>query len=130
MMGSIAFIVIGIGFGLVIGFFLFTLIVNKQIKSDQIWVKSMLETLNEHKCSDTDADDTREFDDLAGEDKGMIEKYYGLYLVSCDCCGDVMDDKFATLSEAMEVMKQKGWMSMKVDGEWNNLCPICLEEMK
>jgi Fe2+ or Zn2+ uptake regulation protein len=62
----------------------------------------------------------------------MIEKdsTFGIFTVSCDGCGfdrefDVNDNWDALMRE----MKAEGWVSKKVNGEWEHYCPDCVEEL-
>ena len=61
----------------------------------------------------------------------MIEKdFLGDYVLSCDCCGEeVMQDSF---EECVEYKKDKsnGWISRKVNGSWEDICPECKGENK
>ena len=58
-----------------------------------------------------------------------IERQYGKYIPVCDGCGCVLDEHvYDTFDEARIAMKEEGWSTDKVNGEWQNYCPDCQEE--
>jgi len=56
-----------------------------------------------------------------------IEKEYGKFIPTCDNCGRTLDE-CDTFDDAVEAMAVKEWTRAKVDGEWTNKCPNCLED--
>ena len=57
-----------------------------------------------------------------------IERQYGKYIPVCDGCGCVLDEHvYDTFDEARIAMKEEGWSTDKVNGEWQNYCPDCGE---
>ena len=50
----------------------------------------------------------------------MISKEYGNYTLICDICGDSFQD-------AIDARQGLGWKSKRVDGEWTDICPDCIE---
>lgn len=56
----------------------------------------------------------------------MIDKQdFGVWDVHCDKCSnyDTYED-CDSFEDLCQKMKEEGWKSVKVDGEWNNICPI------
>ena len=55
----------------------------------------------------------------------MIEGNDSLgYELICDECGEVVDG-FEEFMDAVEYKKENNWKSVKVNGEWLNICPDC-----
>ncbi len=55
----------------------------------------------------------------------MIDKSYGSYNLSCDVCGEVVDEPLDDFYDAVNYKKAKGWKSRKIKGEWLDVCPDC-----
>lgn len=53
-------------------------------------------------------------------------KYHTLV---CDHCGDEAGH-FDDFYEAVDRKKEFGYRSMRIDGEWNDICPNCAELMQ
>jgi len=57
----------------------------------------------------------------------MISKEYGKYTLICDICGVVTDQEFDSFQDAIDAREDIGWKSKRVDGEWLDICPDCIE---
>jgi len=44
----------------------------------------------------------------------------------CDVCQTELG-RFDTFEEAVRAKKEAGWISRKINGEWNDICPSCLQ---
>ena len=56
----------------------------------------------------------------------MIEKVSQFYSLTCDNCGEEVDEQFETFYEAVDYKKDNGWVSVKDKyGDWCELCPYC-----
>jgi hypothetical protein len=60
----------------------------------------------------------------------MIEKFeegFG-YVIHCDVCEEELYDMDATdFQDMADYAKAHDWISRKVGGEWEDVCPICQE---
>jgi hypothetical protein len=56
-----------------------------------------------------------------------ITNLHGLFLLTCDICGEEHPDVFSSFEEAVEAEKDDGWKTQKYDGEWEDVCPECQE---
>ena len=57
----------------------------------------------------------------------MIDKFGGVYSLTCDICQEEAPEQFFDFSEAVDYKKQNGWKSQKRKGEWEDVCPECQE---
>lgn len=57
----------------------------------------------------------------------MISKEYGKYTLICDICGAGTDQEFDSFQDAIDEREDIGWKSKRVDGEWFDICPDCIE---
>ena len=57
----------------------------------------------------------------------MIDKSCGTYDLICDICGECAAESFDDFYDAVEAKKELGWISRKINGEWNDICPGCRE---
>jgi Fe2+ or Zn2+ uptake regulation protein len=57
----------------------------------------------------------------------MISKEYGKYTLICDMCGATTEEEYETFQDAVDAKRDTGWKSKKIDGEWVDLCPGCIE---
>lgn len=57
----------------------------------------------------------------------MISKEYEKYTLICDICGGGIDDGFDTFQDVVDAKKDIGWKSKRIEGEWMDLCPDCIE---
>lgn len=64
--------------------------------------------------------------DSAGEG-GAAAMYFGT--ASCDLCC-IQEEYDGDFYEIVEQMKDDGWKIRKVDGDWQHVCPACIEEGK
>jgi len=53
-----------------------------------------------------------------------IENYYGAFRPVCDTCGETLPPD-ADFEEAVIAIKEAGWDSEFIDGEWMNACEDC-----
>lgn len=52
--------------------------------------------------------------------------YHSPYIVSCDNCGEEIDDAFDDFPAAVQALKTEGWKFRKDDdGKWEHFCPAC-----
>lgn len=58
----------------------------------------------------------------------MIQKFDGLFFLTCDVCQGEADETFFEFSEAVQYKKDNGWQSRKRNGEWEDVCPDCQDE--
>lgn len=56
-----------------------------------------------------------------------IDKSCGFYSVTCDNCGEEMNEQFFEFDEAVRAKKAEGWKSKKINGAWEDWCPECCE---
>jgi hypothetical protein len=60
----------------------------------------------------------------------MIENFeegFG-YVIHCDICEEELYDMDAQdFRDMAAYAKEYGWISRKVDGEWEDVCPACQE---
>jgi hypothetical protein len=57
----------------------------------------------------------------------MILKEYGKYTLICDICGAGTHDEFDSFQDAIDAKEDNGWKSKRVEGEWMDICPDCIE---
>ena len=57
----------------------------------------------------------------------MKYKEYGKYTLICDICGASSDEKYENFQDAKDARKNLGWKSRKIDGDWADICPDCIE---
>ena len=57
----------------------------------------------------------------------MISNDCGMYHLFCDTCGEKLFEVFHEFRDAVNYKKQNGWKSQKHRGEWEDVCPECLE---
>jgi len=57
-------------------------------------------------------------------EKYVDDDYFTTYTPTCDGCGTVLSDE-TDFGEAVFVKKEAGWKSVKIYGEWCDLCPDC-----
>ena len=57
----------------------------------------------------------------------MIEKEGCVFVLFCDICGEAADEDFFEFDEAVSYKKANGWKSQRRNGEWEDVCPECLE---
>lgn len=60
-----------------------------------------------------------------GESK-MIDREYNKFRLVCDVCGNE-ETGFDYFDEAVEAKKELGWVSRRVNGEYQDICPDCQE---
>ena len=58
----------------------------------------------------------------------MIDRQYGGYILICDICGEVNAETFYDFSDAVDYKKENDWKSRKIHGQWQDVCPECVEE--
>ena len=58
----------------------------------------------------------------------MISKEYGKYTLICDICGTGTDEEFDSFQDAIDAREDLGWKSKRVEGEWLDICPDCIEK--
>ena len=56
-----------------------------------------------------------------------IDNFGGMYSLTCDNCGEELDEQFFDFYEAVEAKKENGWKSRKVNGNWEDWCDKCCE---
>jgi Fe2+ or Zn2+ uptake regulation protein len=56
-----------------------------------------------------------------------IERNGIAYTLTCDNCGYEHDDEFDDFDDAVAAKREDGWKSRKVNGEWEDWCPDCVE---
>lgn len=57
------------------------------------------------------------------------DKYAG-FVATCDNCDDFLETPDASdFREAVEEIKEQGWLVKMLDGEWKHICPTCKKEM-
>ncbi|MCX7951932.1 MAG: hypothetical protein N2594_08315 [Clostridiales bacterium] len=57
----------------------------------------------------------------------MIEKIHGKHYLICDCCGDEFE--FDSYDKAIQFKRENDWKSRKYNGEWEDICDYCMEEI-
>lgn len=56
----------------------------------------------------------------------MIDREYGKHILSCDTCGEEVEERFDSFQDALDYQKQNGWKSIPCGGGiWQNECPSC-----
>jgi len=58
----------------------------------------------------------------------MIDKFNGIYTLTCDICGEDAPETFDDFYDAVQYKKDNGWKSQKYRGEWEDVCPECQQE--
>lgn len=58
----------------------------------------------------------------------MLGKEGGLFYIRCDVCGERTDELFYDFNEVAEYKRENGWKSRRVNGQWEEICPDCVEE--
>lgn len=61
------------------------------------------------------------------EDRVSIDKFAGSFTLTCDNCGEELDEQFDYFDEVVEAKKEHGWKSKKVHGNWEDWCDKCSE---
>jgi len=56
----------------------------------------------------------------------MIDRVYGKQVPTCDGCGDTLPPQ-ETFQDALDAIKEEGWASDPVNGEFENYCKECKE---
>ena len=56
----------------------------------------------------------------------------GTWWCECDLCGhcDEFGEYEATFREAVEAVKSSGWKVHRLHGDWEHICPSCLEDIE
>lgn len=54
-----------------------------------------------------------------------IERDSGFYTLTCDICGEEVNEQFYDFQEAVNYKKDNDWKSQKHNGEWQDICPEC-----
>lgn len=60
----------------------------------------------------------------------MIDKDYDSYCLVCDVCGESAEEVFDDFYEAVDYKRDCSWKSIKVNGEWLDVCPKCYKIKK
>ena len=55
----------------------------------------------------------------------MIDKFSGIYTLTCDICGEDAPETFDDFYDAVQYKKDNDWKSQKYKGEWEDVCPEC-----
>ena len=55
----------------------------------------------------------------------MISKVDGVFILSCDICGQQADMIFSKFYDAVESKKELRWKSQRNNSEWEDVCPDC-----
>lgn len=53
-----------------------------------------------------------------------IERFYDQFTPVCDCCEARLPGELS-FYDAVRAKKDAGWISRKVDGEWEDVCTDC-----
>lgn len=56
----------------------------------------------------------------------MIDRVYNEFRLVCDVCGNE-ETGFNYFDEAVEARKELGWISRRINGEYQDICPDCQE---
>ncbi len=56
-----------------------------------------------------------------------IERFRDQFTPVCDLCEARLPGEFS-FHDAVQAKKDAGWISRKVDGEWEDVCPDCQRE--
>jgi hypothetical protein len=56
-----------------------------------------------------------------------IDKSCGFFTLTCDNCGEELNESFFEFHEAVDAKKENGWKSRKVNGKWEDWCDVCCE---
>lgn len=51
-----------------------------------------------------------------------------VFLLICDCCGEIDEDDYDDFDDAVKAKKENGWTSRCVNGSWEDWCPDCTQE--
>lgn len=57
-----------------------------------------------------------------------IEKFAGFFSLTCDNCGEELNEQFDEFHDAVEAKKDNGWKSKRINGDWEDWCDKCCEE--
>ena len=57
----------------------------------------------------------------------MISKEYGKCILSCDICGERTGEEYESFQDALDAREDFGWKIKRVEGEWLDICPDCIE---
>jgi len=57
----------------------------------------------------------------------MISKEYGKCILSCDICGEQTGEEYESFQDALDAREDFGWKIKRVEGEWLDICPDCIE---
>lgn len=55
----------------------------------------------------------------------MIDKFGGMYSLTCDICEEEAPKDFFEFQDAVDYKKANGWKSQKRNGKWQDVCPDC-----
>lgn len=58
-----------------------------------------------------------------------IERDYDFFNLYCDICGEEAEEQFFEFQEAVDYKKSNGWKSKRKGGEWQDVCPDCVDEL-
>lgn len=61
----------------------------------------------------------------------MIRKEYGVYFITCDCCGDQVGEHYETFQDAVDGRRDDpNIRTRQVDCEWRDTCHECEGRIK
>ena len=58
-----------------------------------------------------------------------IDRDFDFFSLYCDICGEEAEEQFDEFEEAVDYKKANGWKSRKRNGEWEDICPDCADEL-
>jgi hypothetical protein len=58
----------------------------------------------------------------------MIRQERGIYIASCDRCGETVNTGLRSMQQVSNYLSRvEGWESWPRNGKWKNYCPRCVE---
>lgn len=55
----------------------------------------------------------------------MLDRVHGRIVFECDDCGDPLETDETDFAEAMQMMRDEGWKSVKYGDVWQHRCAGC-----
>jgi len=55
----------------------------------------------------------------------MMTKVHGKHVFECDTCAAILDSETRDFHEALDVLNEHGWRSVRSNKEWEHRCPRC-----
>lgn len=55
----------------------------------------------------------------------MIDQQKGKYILICDNCDETTGEEYDSFDDAVQAIKENGWVNKKYADGWKNICAEC-----